>query len=293
MKKEPFNSERITELLRNLESIYRSTPDRNPVFTKFEGLVDIIAALRSENGCPWDRAQTHETLKPTLIEETYEVIEAIDAHVPAKLKEELGDLLLNVMLQAQIADESRHFNVDDVIEAITEKLIRRHPHVFGNVEADDEETVIKNWEEIKRQERGYEDRHSVLDGIPDAMPALYKAQKLQRRAAGVGFDWDTLTAVITKVDEEIREVKASLKTDNFAEIEMELGDLLFTVVNLARFLGVQAEEALRKANSKFTSRFKWMEDELERRGTTFKEHALEELDKIWEAAKKSEASNKP
>ncbi len=288
MKKEPFDSDSIRNLLRNLDSIYGGPSDSTPASKKFEVLIDIIAALRSENGCPWDREQTHETLKPTLIEESYEVVEAIDAKVPAKLKEELGDLLLNVMLQAQIAYESEHFNVYDVIEAITEKLIRRHPHVFGNTEVDDAETVIKNWEEIKRQERGYEDRRSVLDGVPDAMPALYKAQKLQRRAAGVGFDWDELTDVISKVDEEIREVKASLKTDEPGEVEMELGDLLFAVVNLCRFVDVQAEEALRKANRKFTTRFKWMESELESGGKSFKDYNLEELEKIWQAAKKSE-----
>ena len=252
----------------------------------FEALVNVIATLRSENGCPWDRAQTHETLKPTLIEETYEVVEAIDAAVPSKLKEELGDLLLNVMLQAQIAAESQHFTIGDVIQTITEKLIRRHPHVFGDVEADDTETVFKNWEEIKRQERGYEDRHSVLDGVPDALPSLQRAQKLQRRATGVGFDWEELADVIAKVDEEVGEVKASLKTNEPDATEMELGDLLFAVVNLCRFLNVQAEEALRQANRKFTARFKWMEAEIERRGKSFADYDLAGLDAIWEAAKR-------
>ena len=252
----------------------------------FEALATIIATLRSENGCPWDRAQTHETLKPTLIEETYEVVEAIDAAVPAKLKEELGDLLLNVMLQAQIAAESQHFTIGDVIETITEKLIRRHPHVFGDVEADDTETVFKNWEEIKRQERGYEDRHSVLDGVPDALPGLQRAQKLQRRAAGVGFDWEELADVIAKVDEEVGEVKASIKANEPEATEMELGDLLFAVVNLCRFMNVQAEEALRQANRKFTARFKWMEGEIERRGKSFADYDLAGLDVIWEAAKR-------
>ncbi len=252
----------------------------------FEALVNVIAMLRSDNGCPWDRAQTHETLKRTLIEETYEVVEAIDAAVPEKLKEELGDLLLNVMLQAQIAAENQHFTISDVIETLAEKLIRRHPHVFGNVQADDADTVVKNWEEIKRQERGYEDRHSVLDGVPDALPSLQKAQKLQRRAADVGFDWEELSDVVAKIDEEVGEVKASIKANEPDATEMELGDLLFTVVNLCRFMNVQAEEALRKANRKFTARFKWMEAEVERRGKSFEDYDLAGLDAIWEAAKK-------
>lgn len=253
----------------------------------FESLANVIATLRSENGCPWDRAQTHETLKPTLIEETYEVVEAIDAAVPAKLKEELGDLLLNVMLQAQIAAESHHFTIGDVIETITEKLIRRHPHVFGDVEADDVNTVFKNWEEIKRQERGYEDRRSVLDGVPDALPSLQKAQKLQRRAASVGFDWEELADVVAKIDEEVGEVKASIQANEPDETELELGDLLFAVVNLCRFMNVQAEEALRKANRKFTARFKWMEAAIQRSGKSFEDYSLAELDAIWEAAKKN------
>ena len=253
---------------------------------RFEELANVIATLRSENGCPWDRAQTHETLKPTLIEETYEVVEAIDAAIPAKLKEELGDLLLNVMLQAQIAADNQHFTIGDVIQTITEKLIRRHPHVFGDVAADDTDTVAKNWEAIKRQERGYEDRHSVLDGVPDALPSLQKSQKLQRRAAAVGFDWEEIAEVIAKVDEEVAEVKASLKANEPDATEMELGDLLFTVVNLCRFMNIQAEEALRQANRKFTARFKWMEAEIERRGTSFEDADLAELDVIWEAAKR-------
>ena len=254
----------------------------------FEELVGVIATLRSENGCPWDREQTHETLKSTLIEETYETLEAIDTGDPSKLKDELGDLLLNIMLQAQIADEHENFDIYAVIETLTEKLIRRHPHVFGDVDAEDSETVVKNWEAIKRQEAGYEDRKSVLDGIPNAMPTLLRAHKIQSRAARVGFDWEELTDVIAKVDEELEEVKASIKTDKPEAVEMELGDLFFAIVNLCRFLGIQSEETLRQANRKFTTRFKWMEAELERRGTNFEAQDLESLDAIWEEAKKME-----
>jgi tetrapyrrole methylase family protein/MazG family protein len=254
----------------------------------FEELVGIIAILRSENGCPWDREQTHETLKSTLIEETYETLEAIDTGDPSKLKEELGDLLLNVMLQAQIAAEHKNFDIYAVIETLTEKLIRRHPHVFGDVDVEDSEAVVKNWEAIKRQEAGYADRKSVLDGIPNAMPTLLRAQKIQSRAARVGFDWEELTDVIAKVDEELEEVKTSISTDDPEAVAMELGDLLFAIVNLCRFMEMQAEETLRQANRKFIARFKWMEAELERRGTNFESQNLESLDAVWEAAKKAE-----
>ena len=254
----------------------------------FEELVDVIATLRSENGCPWDREQTHETLKSTLIEETYETLEAIDTGDPSKLKEELGDLLLNVMLQAQIADEAKNFDIYGVIETLTEKLIRRHPHVFGDVDVEDSEAVVKNWEAIKRQEAGYEDRKSVLDGIPNAMPTLLRAQKIQGRAARVGFDWEELTDVIAKVEEELEEVKTSISADEPDAVAMELGDLLFAIVNLCRFMEIQAEETLRQANRKFIARFKWMEAELERLGTSFEAQDLESLDTVWEKAKKAE-----
>ena len=254
----------------------------------FKELVDVIATLRSENGCPWDREQTHETLKSTLIEETYETLEAIDAGDPKKLEEELGDLLLNIMLQAQIAAEHEDFDVYGVIETLTENLIRRHPHVFGDVNVSDSDEVLKNWEAIKRSESGYEDRKSVLDGIPNALPTLLRAQKIQNRAARVGFDWDELTDVVAKVEEELEEVKASINAAKTEATVMELGDLLFAIVNLCRFMEIQAEETLRQANRKFMWRFKWMEAELERRGTNFEAQDLESLDAIWEAAKKAE-----
>ncbi len=255
---------------------------------RFEALIGVIATLRGENGCPWDREQTHESLKPTLLEETYETLEAIDTGDPKKLREELGDLLLNVMLQAQIAAEQTDFDIYDVIETLTDKLIRRHPHVFGDVEATDSETAVKNWEAIKRQEAGYEDRTSLLDGIPTTLPMLQRAQKLQNRAARVGFDWERLTDVLAKVDEELQEVKAGIQAEDSEAIAGELGDLLFAVVNLCRFMEHQAEETLRQANRKFTARFKWMEAELERRGLDFSTQDLESLDELWEAAKRAE-----
>ena len=254
----------------------------------FESLVEIIATLRGENGCPWDREQTHSSLKSTLIEETYETVEAIDSGNPDKLKEELGDLLLNLMLQAQIAAESQDFDIYDVIEILTEKLIRRHPHVFADVQVDNAEDVVKNWEAIKRQEAGYEDRKSVLDGIPNALPSLLRGQKIQKRAARVGFDWDDIADVIAKVDEELAEVKESLNNNEPEAVEMEIGDLLFAVVNLCRFVDLQAEETLRKSNRKFINRFKRMETELEKQGKTIDNQTLAELDEIWEQVKKYE-----
>ena len=254
----------------------------------FDRLVQVVATLRSENGCPWDRAQTHETLKSDLIEETYETIEAIDAKEPAKLQEELGDLLMQVMLHAQIAKERNDFSINDVVRSITDKLIRRHPHVFGDVDVKDTETVLQNWESIKRSEAGYEDRVSVLDGVPESLPGLLRAQKIQNSAARVGFDWDTVADVLPKLEEEIEEVKASVKQGDTAEIEMEIGDLLFSVVNLCRFLDVQAEEALRQAVRKFIDRFQKMEETLENRGKTFKDYDLAGLDLIWEEAKQKE-----
>ena len=256
----------------------------------FESLVDVIATLRGENGCPWDREQTHSSLKSTLIEETYETVEAIDSGDSNHLKEELGDLLLNIMLQAQIADESENFDIYDVIESLTEKLIRRHPHVFGNVDVESADEVVKNWELIKSQEEGYEDRESVLDGIPVALPALLRAQKIQKRAARVGFDWDNISDVINKIEEELKEVNDSLKNNNQDEIEMEIGDLLFAVVNLCRFVDLQAEESLRKANRKFVKRFKHMETELNTQGKNISDQSLEELDRIWDKIKKDEIS---
>ena len=254
----------------------------------FDKLVEVIAALRGENGCPWDKAQTHETLKSDLIEETYEVIEAVDAGQPQKVQEELGDLLMVVMLYAQIAKDDGHFSINEVLQSVTEKLIRRHPHVFGELQVSSKAEVLKNWEAIKRTEAGYEERQSVLDGIPEHLPNLMRADKLQRRAARVGFDWDTVADILPKVEEELREVKETIAAEDRAALEMELGDLLFAVVNVCRFLDIQAEEALRKANRKFTARFKQMEAELERRGASFHDYDLAGLDKIWDEAKRKE-----
>ena len=254
----------------------------------FDRLVDVVAMLRSDNGCPWDLAQTHESLKADLIEEAYELIEAIDAKVPKKICDELGDLLMQVMLHSQIATDRNEFSVDEVIENLTEKLVRRHPHVFGSVVATDENEVLENWEEIKRGEDGNKDRKSSLDGIPHSLPSLQRAEKIQKRASRAGFDWDQTEDVLPKLQEEIDEIEESIRNDDITEIEMEIGDLLFSVVNLCRFLNVQPEEALRKSTRKFADRFQRMETTLERTNKTFKDYDLSTLDQIWEQVKQQE-----
>jgi len=254
----------------------------------FDRLVDVVAMLRSDNGCPWDLAQTHESLKADLIEEAYELIEAIDAKVPKKICDELGDLLMQVMLHSQIATDRNEFSVDEVIENLTEKLVRRHPHVFGSVVATDENEVLESWEEIKRGEEGNKDRKSSLDGIPHSLPSLQRAEKIQKRASRAGFDWDQTEDVLPKLQEEIDEIEESIRNDDITEIEMEIGDLLFSVVNLCRFLNVQPEEALRKSTRKFVDRFQRMETALERTNKKFKDYDLSTLDQIWEQVKQQE-----
>jgi len=254
----------------------------------FDKLVQIIAALRGKNGCPWDKIQTHSTLSSSLIEEAYEVIEAIDANAPSKLSEELGDLLMQVMLHAQIAKEDGTFDICDVIKSITEKLIRRHPHVFGDLEVEDAKEVLSNWEAIKRDEEGYEDRKSVLDGIPAQLPGLLLARKIQSKASRVGFDWKRAEEVLPKIQEELNELKACLNLNDQSAVEMEIGDLIFSIVNLSRFLNVEPEDALRKTNAKFIRRFKAMEAEMERQGKNFDDFDLEGLDELWEKAKLEE-----
>jgi len=259
----------------------------------FEELAYIMKTLQGPGGCPWDLEQTHESLKPYLIEEAYEVIEAIDSGADEPLKEELGDLLLQVVFHAEIADRQGRFSMDDVIRGIIEKLKRRHPHVFGEVHVDGSEQVIKNWEEIKRREkRGKKAGGSVLDGLPKSLPALIKARRIQEKVSRVGFDWARTEEVMLKVEEELSELKeASLKNDHDA-IEEELGDLLFAIANLARFVSLCPEDALKKTIDKFQRRFQYIEQELPKRGKKLGEATLEEMDKLWEEVKEKEGLNK-
>ncbi|MDX1587249.1 MAG: nucleoside triphosphate pyrophosphohydrolase [Balneolaceae bacterium] len=248
----------------------------------FEDLVEIIRILRRE--CPWDRKQTHESIKDNLIEEAYEAVEAIDNNDPDELKKELGDLLLHVVFHSRMADEKNNFAIDDVILAIQEKLIRRHPHVFGDSEATSEKQVAENWETIKMKEG----KKSVLDGIPTHLPALIRAQRMQEKAANVGFDWPEITQVIEKLEEELEELKEALQEDDPNRKEEEFGDFIFSLVNVGRFLELNAEDCLRLTNRKFEQRFRHIEERVNESDRKIGDFTLNELDDFWTEAKRSE-----
>ena len=249
-------------------------------------LKEIAARLRAEDGCPWDREQTHASLKSCLIEETYEVYEAIEKNDINDLREELGDLLYQVYAHAQMAEERGEFSVDDVAADINEKLIRRHPHVFGNDSADTSEAVLKRWEEIKKEEKSH--RTSILDGIPSHLPALMLAHKTQKKASRVGFDWGDISGAISKLDEEIVEFKHSLEGTNQSHITEEAGDILFSIVNVLRFAGVDPEEALRGTVEKFSRRFRYIEQKASENAKDISNMTLEEMDNLWNEAKREE-----
>jgi len=248
----------------------------------FRELVSILEVLRSPTGCPWDREQTFSSLRPYLLEETYEILETIDEEQYAQLKEELGDLLMHLVFQAQIAREEGFFDIDDVLREINQKLIHRHPHVFGGEPVEDTRQVVENWEKIKL---GEEDKR-LLGGVPKSLPALLRAYRVQEKAAGVGFDWPSDGDVIRKILEEIKELRAARASGNQAAINDEFGDLLFSIVNLARFWGVSPEEALRGTVEKFIQRFRYIEDALKESGKDVQRATLEEMDALWEEAKK-------
>uniref|UniRef100_A0A7V3E7L1 Nucleoside triphosphate pyrophosphohydrolase n=1 Tax=Ignavibacterium album TaxID=591197 RepID=A0A7V3E7L1_9BACT len=261
--------------------------------TKFNELVQIVKRLRKE--CPWDREQTNDSIKSATIEEAYEVVEAIDKKDFDELKKELGDLLLHVVFHTVIAEEENHFNIDEVIETIKNKLIRRHPHVFGETQVNGSEEVKKNWERIKLEEG----RESILDGVPPYLPALQRAHRLQEKAAKVGFDWENKEDVWKKVIEEIQEmheIEEMKKNPNLAQksveltkkLEEEVGDVFFALVNYSRFLGINPEEALRFTNNKFIQRFQYIENKLKEAGKTITDSNLSEMDKYWNESKHSE-----
>jgi len=260
--------------------------DRPEVTDKFAKLRDIVAKLRAPDGCPWDREQTNESLVPALIEEAYEAAEAARSQNDAHFCEELGDLLLLVVMHAQIAGETSRFGIEEVIGQVLDKLIRRHPHVFGTSEARDAGAVLKQWEAIKREEKKA-DLH-YLASLPKALPALVRAQKAQCKAARVNFDWTALRDVMAKVEEELRETKEAIQSGKQEMIEDEIGDLLFAVVNLTRKSKVDAESALQSATDKFIARFNRLEDELKARGRKLGEADLGELDPIWDEIKNQE-----
>ena len=248
--------------------------------SKFTDFVAIVKRLRKE--CPWDKEQTNDSIKANTIEEAYEVVEAIDNKDFDELKKELGDLLLHVVFHTQIAEEDNHFTINDVIDSIQEKLIRRHPHVFGEVKVADSNEVKKNWEEIKLSEG----RESVLDGVPYQLPALQRAHRLQEKAAKVGFDWEKKSDVWKKVIEEIEEMHQSEKGETKDKLEKEVGDVFFAMVNYARFLNINPEDALRRTNEKFIKRFNYVQQKVKETGKAINESNLEEMDKYWNESKK-------
>ena len=281
----------------------------------FEKLVALQARLRAPGGCPWDREQTHQSLRTFLIEETYEVLDALDRGDRSELASELGDLLLQIIFHAQLAKEAGEFAISDVIQHIHDKLVRRHPHVFGSVKAGTAAEVLKNWEQLKAEERGDERKtdggakqgtrggESILDGMPRTLPALLEAHQLTRRAANIGFDWEGVEGILDKLNEESAELRSALASqgrggaaanggDSAAgkgsasrRVEEEAGDLLFVAVNVVRFLGLDPEIALKKANRKFAGRFQWMEREAARRGKRFAEIPREQMEELWDRSK--------
>ncbi len=250
----------------------------------FKELVNIISTLRGPEGCQWDKDQTLDSIKPYLLEETYEVLESITNQDFKELKEELGDMLCQVVFIAQLAHEEDHFTMSDVLKGISEKLVRRHPHVFGDLKTTDTKVILKNWELIKSKEK--KDRESLLDGIPKILPGLAKAYKTQDKVSRVGFDWDNVTGAFEKVEEELDELKDAVQIKGNKEIEEELGDLLFSVVNVARFLSVEPEFALHKAIDKFSSRFRYMEKRLKSQGLSIEESSSEEMNHLWDESKR-------
>ena len=255
----------------------------------FQQILDIMHRLRAPGGCPWDAEQSHESLKRYLLEESYEVLEAIDSGSDDLLKEELGDLLLQPVFHAAIAEERGAFSMDDVLTALAEKLIRRHPHVFGDQEITSSEAQVANWEKIKKAEKG-EERRSALSGIPPHLPALMKAHKITEKAARVGFDWEQVDQVMAKVVEELHEFEEALEQGQQERMEAELGDLLFAIVNLGRFLALDPEEALRKTIARFQNRFSHIEEQLHARGCHLQDASLDEMEALWIEAKKIENS---
>ena len=258
--------------------------------SSFTELVEVMARLRAPNGCPWDREQTHATLKPYLLEETYEALEAIDIGDDDELCKELGDVLLQVVFHAQIAAEENRFGIEEVARAIVDKLIRRHPHVFADVEVDGSEQVLQNWEQIKKQERQElgDATPSLLDGIPKQLPALMRAQRMQARVSRQGFDWDQIAGPLDKVEEEFAELRQAWASGETPAIEDEFGDLLFALVNTGRFLNVDSEQALRQSTDKFERRFRALEEAVRTSGREISALSLQELDVIWDEIKARE-----
>ncbi len=258
---------------------------------EFRKLIEIMAALRGPKGCPWDREQTRESLKPFIVEESYEVLEAIDEGDPGAIREELGDLLFQIVFQCRIAEERGEFSMADVIEKIGSKMISRHPHVFGDADYKTSAEVLVHWEAQKKREG--KQRDSVLDGVPRTLPSLLRAHRVQDRASRVGFDWDRVEDVLPKLDEELQEFRTALHEQRQDGIEEELGDVFFSLVNIARFVGVNPEDALRKTISKFISRFRSIEMAAAEQGKSLGDMSLAEMDALWDEAKGKGRGKRP
>jgi len=252
----------------------------------FKELLNIMEKLRGEKGCPWDKEQTRESLKPYIVEEVYELLDAIEENDPEKIKEELGDLLFQIVFQSQIARENKEFDMSDIIDMIAKKMVSRHPHVFGNTTCSTSDEVVAQWEVQKKREGKL--RESILEGVPETLPSLLRAHRLQKRAAGVGFDWERADDVFKKLDEELKEFKEALGTKNKDMIEDELGDIFFMLVNISRFIGVNPEDAHRKTISKFIHRFRYIEMKAAEQSRTLSDMTLDEMDKLWDEAKSRE-----
>ncbi|MDP4109070.1 MAG: nucleoside triphosphate pyrophosphohydrolase [Bacillota bacterium] len=253
----------------------------------FNDLVDIVKLLRSENGCPWDKVQTHESIRRNFIEEVYEAVEAIDDKNPGLLCEELGDVLLQVVFHARMEEDCGGFKIDDVTDGICRKLILRHPHVFGDISVRDSDEVLANWDEIKKHEKGLNSHSDALRSVAKSLPALIRAEKVQHKAAKAGFDWPDIGGAFDKLSEEISELKEAVNSGG--NVQDELGDLIFSAVNIARFLKVDPEGALTGASEKFIRRFGLMEEQAETSGKKLEELSLAEMDKLWDSAKRIEA----
>lgn len=291
-EQEVINTIPLSELdhameISNLTSVYvPPAPPKllNHTFTRLRGIITI---LRGPNGCPWDQAQTHESLREYAIEEVYELIEAIDSQDDEGIIEELGDILLQVMLHSQVGEDNGYFMIDDVIRSITDKMIHRHPHVFADQSIDSVAGVIQNWDALKKEEKGKQ-RESILDGVPKHFPSLAKAYNLQKKAAKVGFDWDDVAAIWLKLKEELKEVEEAIENKDVPEMEKEFGDVLFVLANITRYYKINPEVALNQTNQKFISRFSYIEQRLKEEGKDINETTLEEMDDYWDQAKKGE-----
>jgi tetrapyrrole methylase family protein / MazG family protein len=262
----------------------------NEHLTGIEKLLAVMKQLRAPGGCPWDREQTLHSLKPCLLEETYELLDAMDKNDVSLHREELGDVLLQVVFQCAIREEERLFSFDDVAATLAEKLIRRHPHVFGECSANTSQEVLTNWEAIKQTEKADTLTHSALDGVPHALPALLKAQRVQAKASRVGFDWQDSSGAIEKIEEELNELQSAVQAGGQKEIEEETGDLLFSVVNYCRFIHVDAESALAGSTQKFARRFREVERLAKERNLDMKACTLDQLDALWDEVKRQHAA---